>query len=100
MAPIGSMVPGAARYNARTNVTISICRRFLQHVNEKSGGATALATYYRLKWLVCRARAPLDIEDVQPPVVAAQGKSFVHQRPAFEPAMVWELLDDFTRSEF
>ena len=70
---------------------------FLQHVNEKSGGATALATYYRLKWLVRRARAPLGIEDVQPPVVAAQGKSFAHQRPALEPAMVWELLDDFNR---
>ena len=48
------------------------CRRFLQHVNEKAGGAIALATYYRLKWLVCRARAPLDIEDAQPPAVAAQ----------------------------
>ena len=70
---------------------------FLQHINEKSGGATALATYYRLKWLVRRARAPLGIEDVQPPVVAAQGKSFAQQRPALEPAMVWELLDDFSR---
>ena len=68
---------------------------FLQHVNEKAGGATALATYYRLKWLARRARAPLGIEDVQPPVVAAQGENFAHQRPALEPAMVWELLDDF-----
>ena len=32
MAPIGSMVPGAVRYDARTNVTISVCRGFLRHV--------------------------------------------------------------------
>ena len=68
---------------------------FLQHVNEKAGGATAIATYHRLKWLVRRARAPLGIEDVQPPVVAAQGENFAHQRPALEPARVWELLEDF-----
>ena len=32
MAPIRSMVPGAVRYDARTNVAISVCRGFLRHV--------------------------------------------------------------------
>ena len=35
MAPIGSMVPGAVRYDARTNVTISVCRGFLQHADDR-----------------------------------------------------------------
>ena len=67
---------------------------FLQHVDEKAGGATALATYHRLKWLVRRAMAPLGIEDEHPPFAAAQGENFALQLPALEPAMVWELLDD------
>ena len=41
MAPIGSMVPGAVRYDARTNVTISVCRGFLQHEDDKAGGTIA-----------------------------------------------------------
>ena len=75
----------------------AFAKGFLQHVNEKSGGATMLATYYKLKWSVCKVRAPLDIEDVQPPVATAQGKSLAHQGPALEPAMVWELSDDFNK---
>ena len=93
------MVPGANAMPEQIWPSVFV-EDFLQHVNEKSGGATALATYYRLRWLVFRKGAPLDIEDVQLPVGAAQNKSFVHQMPACEPAMVWESLDDFARPEF
>ena len=59
---------------------------FLEGVASRSGGATALLTFYRLKWLVKRARAPLLFEDVQIPVVAASGKKGgAQQMPALEP---------------
>ena len=47
MAPFGSMIPGAARYDAR-HCDTSGCRGFLQHVNDGAGGTTTLATCYRL----------------------------------------------------
>ena len=68
---------------------------FLQHTAEKSGGTTGLLTFYKLQWLVKRAKAPLCLEDVQPPVVATPGKVVAQQRPALEPGMVWELLREF-----
>ena len=63
---------------------------FLHHVAGKSGGATALLTFFKLKWMHKQARAPLCFEDVQPPVASAN-KGIVRQRPALEPVMVWKL---------
>ena len=69
---------------------------FLEGVASGSGGATALLTFYRLKWLVKRVKAPLLFEDVQIPVVAASGKKGgAQQRPALEPTMLWKLLSAF-----
>ena len=69
---------------------------FLENVVHKSGGASALLTFYKLKWLSKRAKAPLNFEDVQRPVVATSGaKGVAQQRPALEPAMLWRLLASF-----
>ena len=54
-----------------------------------------MLTFYKLKWMHKRARAPLCFEDVQPPVASAN-KGIVRQRPALEPVMVWKLLEAFT----